>query len=100
MTDHHGPADDTSADDTPADDTSVGEMTCQELVELVTDYLDGALDAAARDRFDHHLDECSGCDRYLHQMEETAARLGSIPVESLSVEAQATLLEAFRDFRR
>ncbi len=80
--------------------TTGGELTCEELVELVTDYLDGALDPAAHQRFEHHVDECSGCDRYLHQMEETAARLGSIPVDSLSAEAQATLIAAFRDFRR
>jgi hypothetical protein len=43
---------------------------------------------------------CPGCDSYLRQMEETAARLGSIPVESLSPEAQSTLLDAFRDFKR
>jgi anti-sigma factor RsiW len=74
-------------------------LTCQEFVELVTDYLEDALDEATRARFEHHLDLCRGCEVYLRQMEETVARLGSIPVESLSPDAQSTLLEAFRDFR-
>jgi hypothetical protein len=43
---------------------------------------------------------CHGCEVYLRQMEETAARLGSIPEESLPPHAQTTLLEAFRGFRR
>jgi hypothetical protein len=75
-------------------------MSCQEFVELVTDYLEGVLDEAARARFEHHMALCHGCEVYMRQMEETAARLGSVPVETLSADAQATLLEAFRDFRR
>jgi anti-sigma factor RsiW len=78
----------------------VAPMSCQELVELVTDYLDGALDGDTRVRFEHHVGLCPGCETYLQQMTETAARLGSIPVDSLSAEAQARLLEAFRDFPR
>ena len=73
--------------------------TCRELVELVTDYLEGALDRETRTRFDEHLALCPGCETYLEQMAETAARLGEIPVETLSVATQAVLLEAFRDVR-
>ena len=51
-------------------------------------------------RFEEHLALCPGCETYLSQMQETASRLGEIPVESLSAETQATLLSAFRDFRR
>lgn len=75
-------------------------MTCQEFVELVTDYLEGVLDDATRERFEEHLQLCHGCEVYLRQMEETAERLGSIPTESLSREAEASLLAAFRGFRR
>ena len=75
-------------------------MSCQELVELVTDYLEDALDGDTRVRFEQHVALCPGCETYLHQMKETASRLGSIPVQSLSDEAQTTLLEAFRDFPR
>jgi anti-sigma factor RsiW len=74
-------------------------MTCQELVELVTDYLEGALDPETRARFEQHLSLCPGCETYLEQMAETAARLGEIPVETLSAEARAVLLAAFRDVR-
>jgi len=75
-------------------------MTCQEFVELVTDYVEGVLDDDTRMRFEHHIGLCPGCDTYLRQMEDTAARLGSIPAETLSDEAQSTLLDAFRDFLR
>lgn len=76
------------------------ELTCQEFVELVTDYLEGALDADATARFEQHLAACPGCETYLNQMKETASRLGEIPVETLSEDMQTTLLAAFRDLRR
>ena len=78
----------------------MADLTCQEFVELVTDYLEGALDEDTVRRFEEHLALCPGCKTYLSQMKETASRLGEIPVESLSAETQATLLSAFRDFRR
>ncbi len=78
----------------------MADLTCQELVELVTDYLDGALDERTADRFEQHVAVCPGCDTYVQQMKETVSLLGEIPVETLSDEAQATLLDAFRDFPR
>ena len=78
----------------------MAELTCQDFVELVTEYLEGALDEDTARRFEEHLPLCPGCETYLSQMKETASRLGEIPVESLSPETQATLLSAFRDFRR
>ena len=78
----------------------MGELSCQEFVELVTDYFEGVLDADAVARFDEHRARCPGCDTYLDQMRETVSRLGEIPVESLSEDMQATLLAAFRDVRR
>ena len=78
----------------------MADLTCQEFVELVTDYLEGALDEDTVRRFEEHMDLCQGCETYLSQMKETASRLGEIPVESLSAETQSTLLSAFRDFRR
>ena len=78
----------------------MAELTCQDFVELVTEYLEGALDEDTARRFEEHLALCPGCEIYLSQMKETASRLGEIPVESLSAETQATLLSAFRDFRR
>jgi anti-sigma factor RsiW len=76
------------------------ELTCQDFVELVTEYLEGALDEGTRARFEEHLALCQGCETYLSQMKETASRVGEIPVESLSEEMQSTLLRAFRNFHR
>ena len=78
----------------------MADLTCQDFVELVTDYLEDALDEDTVRRFEEHLARCPGCETYLSQMKETASRVGEIPVESLSAETQATLLSAFRDFRR
>jgi anti-sigma factor RsiW len=75
-------------------------MRCQEFVELVTDYLEGGLDAPTRARFDDHLARCDGCDRYLDQMRETLGMLGRIPEESVSEESRERLLAAFRDWKR
>jgi anti-sigma factor RsiW len=78
----------------------MADLSCQEFVELVTDYLDGALDDDTTIRFEQHVALCPGCETYLNQMKETASLLGTIPAESLSEEMQATLLAAFRDFPR
>jgi len=78
----------------------LSNLSCQEFVELVTDYFEGTLDADTVERFDEHRALCPGCETYLQQMQETVSRLGEIPVESLSEEMQSTLLSAFRDLRR
>ena len=75
-------------------------LTGLDFVELVTDYLEGALGWRTRRRFEQHLAACEACHRYLDQMRETLALLGTVPADSLSPEAQSTLLDAFRDFRR
>jgi anti-sigma factor RsiW len=73
-------------------------ISCQEVVELVTDYLEGALDDATRVELEAHLALCPGCDTYLEQMRMTIDQLGHVPVETLSDEAQADLVAAFRTF--
>lgn len=75
-------------------------LTCQEMVELVTGYLEGSLGWRDRRRVSKHLDACAACTRYVEQMRETLALLGTVPVDTLSPAAQSTLLDAFRDFRR
>jgi anti-sigma factor RsiW len=76
-------------------------MTCAEFVELVTAYLEGALDRDTERRFVEHMALCDGCDRYLHQIRETVSQLGRLPTEeSLSGEAWDRLLEAFRSSPR
>ena len=75
-------------------------LTCQQVVELATDYLEGSLGRRDRRRFEKHLKACAACDRYLAQMRETLDLLGTVPLDTLSPEAQSTLLDAFRDLRR
>jgi anti-sigma factor RsiW len=71
-------------------------MRCAEFVELVTAYLDGALDPATERRFVKHLAGCEGCDRYLDQIRATIKELGHLPVQTLAPEARDRLLDAFR----
>jgi len=75
------------------------KMSCTELVEVITEYLEGTLPAEDRARFDRHLAGCDGCQAYLDQMRQTIGALGRLPPESLSPEAQGKLLEAFRGWR-
>ena len=79
--------------------TQTTPLSCQELVELITDYLEGALAPADVARFERHLDGCDGCRAYVEQMRQTIAALGHLPPESLSPEAERELLAAFRDWR-
>jgi anti-sigma factor RsiW len=75
------------------------ELTCQELVELVTDYFENALSEKARARVEAHLAGCEGCDRYVEQMRETIEMLGALKKEDVPPDAQEKLLEVFRDWR-
>jgi hypothetical protein len=75
-------------------------MTCAELVELVTAFLEGALDPAMERRFVEHLAICDGCETYLDQMHRTIDAVGQVEPESLSDETRDRLLEAFRTFPR
>ena len=74
------------------------ELSCQELVELVTDYLEGAMPPELRKRFDRHIGKCTGCRTYLEQMRETIRVTGALTPESLAPEAERALLDAFRDW--
>jgi anti-sigma factor RsiW len=74
-------------------------LSCQELVELVTDYLEGALPVELSARFDEHIAGCDGCRTYLEQIRVTIELTGRLTPEQLDAEAEATLLEAFRDWR-
>jgi anti-sigma factor RsiW len=75
-------------------------ITCQELVELVTDYLDGTLDADLRARFEQHLAACPGCADYVEQMRVTISTTGQLREDSLEPVATDTLLDVFRDWKR
>ena len=80
-------------------ETQIHEMSCRELVELVTDYLEGALPATDVARLEHHLAGCDGCTAYLEQMGETIASLGPLPPESVSPDAKAELMAVFVAWR-
>ena len=75
------------------------ELACQDIVELVTAYLDHALSPADRERFEEHLVFCDGCSTYLDQMRETIAATGRVQLEALPPGLEARLLEAFRGWR-
>jgi anti-sigma factor RsiW len=79
--------------------TSIEQLSCQELVELVTDYLEGALPDRERDSFEHHIEGCTGCHEYFRQMRETIELTGSLSVSDVSPQAEAALLAAFRDWK-
>lgn len=70
-------------------------MDCNELVELVTAYLEGSLSADQRSAFEEHLGECPACDRYLQQFRWTIALLGELPDETLTTPARRALLDEF-----
>lgn len=72
------------------------EMSCQELVELVTDYLEDVLAASERGRVEAHLRTCAGCRTYVEQMRTTIRLTGQLEPASLSPEACETVLEALR----
>ena len=78
---------------------TTGPMDCNELVELVTAYLDGALDPDTRARFDMHLLDCDGCENYLQQFRETVRTVGKIRDDELDPAFRSRLLDAFKDFR-
>jgi anti-sigma factor RsiW len=84
----------------PRDGTRMAQLTCPEFVELVTEYLEGALSPADRVRFEAHIDHCDGCGSYLVQFRETIAVLGHLPPESIDPAAEQQLLEVFRDWKR
>lgn len=71
------------------------DLACRELVELITDYLEGALSASEVAAVEAHLAECDGCERYLDQMRATLRALGTVPVATLPEEAVDSLLAAF-----
>jgi len=74
-------------------------LSCQELVELVSDYLEGALDEPTRARFDEHIAGCDGCTEYVEQMRETIRLVGRLEETQLSVPARAQLMAAFQDWK-
>jgi anti-sigma factor RsiW len=75
------------------------QLSCQELVELVTDYLEGALSPEEHERFERHISTCDGCRVYVEQLRQTIELSGRLTAEALTPQAERSLLDAFRDWR-
>jgi anti-sigma factor RsiW len=75
-------------------------LTCDELVELVTAYVEGTLDARERGRFEAHLDRCDGCTHYVEQLRTTIMLTGRLNGAELPDSAREQLLDAFREWKR
>jgi anti-sigma factor RsiW len=75
------------------------DLTCRELVELVTDYLEGALPLPERRRFEQHVRSCVACARYVEQLRVTVHVLGRLGEEHLKEPVRSTLLAAFRTWK-
>ncbi len=72
-------------------------LVCQEIVELVTAYLDDALDPVMRARFEAHLEACDGCATYLEELRATVATIGAIREEHLDPVYRTRLMHAFAE---
>jgi len=75
------------------------DITCKELVELVTDYLEDALSFEDRTRFEQHLVMCGGCKEYLREMRKTIAISRKLSDEDLPADVRDDLLVLFRKWK-
>jgi anti-sigma factor RsiW len=75
-------------------------LTCREMVELVTEYLEGSMPARERAIFEAHLSVCPGCTAYLEQMRQTISALGKLTEETIPAPARDELLNVFRNWKR
>ena len=75
-------------------------LTCKNLTELVTDYMEGRLPFRQRARFSMHIIMCRHCRAYLRQMKMTVRTLGKLPEDPIPPQARDALLERFRDWKR
>jgi anti-sigma factor RsiW len=78
---------------------SRGELVCQEMVELITDYLEGALTRSQRKRFEAHLAGCEHCTEYLRQMRVTIRLTGRLRAEDLTPSMREEFTELYRSWR-
>jgi len=78
-------------------DQTAHELACTEVVELITDYLEGAVPAAEARRLERHLETCPGCTEYVQQMRTLAGSLGGLSEDPLSPELRDRLIAAFGD---
>jgi predicted anti-sigma-YlaC factor YlaD len=79
---------------------STDHLTCREVVELVSDHLEGALPADEAELLEQHLNFCEGCELYVDQMRTTVATVGRLREEDLPPETQERLVAAFKNWKR
>lgn len=77
-----------------------GSLSCKEIAEAITDYLEGALPIGHRIRFHMHLGMCVGCRNYLKQMKYTIQTLGKLPSEPIPPEVKDELVRRFRNWKK
>ena len=75
------------------------ELNCQEVVELVTDYLEQVLLPEKQAQFEEHIEECPGCDTYLEQVQQTIMMLRKLSEQQTFPETKQDLLEIFRNWK-
>ena len=75
-------------------------LSCQELIELVTDYVEGTLFPTDQARFESHLGVCADCHHYLDQMRQTILLVGALAEQDIPTDAKEQLLYAFRDWKQ
>lgn len=76
-----------------------GEPTCRQIVELVTDYLEGRMPLEERTQFEHHLVFCEGCRIYLEQIRQTLRAARAVGEQSFSSEAREEIVRLFRGWK-
>ena len=76
------------------------DVSCADLVELVTDYFEGALPEEERIRFESHMGYCEGCENYVEQMRRTIEATGHLTEEDIDPAVRERLVEAFRGWKR
>ena len=80
-------------------DYLAGKLTCKEVTEAITDYLEGRLSFGEWVRFQMHLGLCFGCRRYLRQMKLTIRTLGALPAEPIPPAIRDELIQRFRSWK-
>ena len=79
----------------------MNEFSCQEMIEVITSYLEDAMPSAARERFERHISYCAGCRAYVDQMRETIEQTGMVPrEESLPPALREEIVAQFRNWKR
>jgi predicted anti-sigma-YlaC factor YlaD len=80
--------------------TNKNELSCQEVVELVTDYLEKALLPETQSQFEEHVAKCPGCDTFLEQVQQTIIMLRKLSEQETFPETKQDLLEVFRNWKQ